>query len=146
MLIDVLLGKSIAAYILHLFDVSDSGFIRNLGAFGNVRYGWLKKQPKKKYAIKTMKKAEIIQSKHVDHIENEKNILARIQHPFAVSNSNLDRFNFFIIKICCANSLTIPVSSKTVALSTLQRNYCVVVTYSLITEPVAISAQKTPRK
>ena len=29
---------------------------------------------KAKYAIKTMKKAEIIDSKHVDHIENEKMI------------------------------------------------------------------------
>jgi hypothetical protein len=40
-----------------------------------VRYGWLKKDPKHKYAIKAMKKAEIIASKHVDHIENEKNTL-----------------------------------------------------------------------
>jgi serine/threonine protein kinase len=56
-----------------------------LGAFGNVKVGWLKGQPNKKYAIKTMKKAEIINSKHVDHIENEKLILERIDHPFAVS-------------------------------------------------------------
>ena len=41
-----------------------------------------------KYAVKTMKKAEIIKSKHVDHIENEKNILEKIQHPFVVSISN----------------------------------------------------------
>ena len=53
-------------------------FQTNLGAFGNVRYAWLKKDPKKKYAVKSMKKAEIIASKHVDHIENEKNILALI--------------------------------------------------------------------
>lgn len=32
-----------------------------------------------------MKKAEIISSKHVDHIENEKRILEKIQHPFVVS-------------------------------------------------------------
>lgn len=32
-----------------------------------------------------MKKAEIIKSKHVDHIENEKNILEKISHPFVVS-------------------------------------------------------------
>jgi serine/threonine protein kinase len=67
--------------------ISDTVCVWNVGAFGNVRYGWLKSRPKKKYAIKTMKKAEIIQSKHVDHIENEKNILARIQHPFAVSQA-----------------------------------------------------------
>jgi len=55
------------------------------GAFGNVKVGWLKGNPKQKYAIKTMKKAEIINSKHVDHIENEKLILERIDHPFALS-------------------------------------------------------------
>ena len=56
-----------------------------VGAFGNVKVGWLKGQASKKFAIKTMKKAEIINSKHVDHIENEKLILDRIDHPFAVS-------------------------------------------------------------
>ena len=56
-----------------------------IGAFGNVRYGWLRKDPKKKYAIKAMKKADIITSKHVDHIENEKKILEMISHPFIVS-------------------------------------------------------------
>lgn len=54
------------------------------GAFGNVKVGWMKGKPKDKYAIKTMKKAEIINSKHVDHIENEKNILERVVHPFAL--------------------------------------------------------------
>ena len=58
-----------------------------LGAFGNVKVGWLRSQPKDKYAIKTMKKAEIIASKHVDHIENEKKILELIVHPFAVSKA-----------------------------------------------------------
>ena len=56
-----------------------------LGAFGNVRVGWKKQNKVLKYAIKTMKKAEIIKSKHVDHIENEKSILEKIQHPFVVS-------------------------------------------------------------
>jgi len=40
--------------------------------------------PDKAFAIKTMKKAEIIKSKHVDHIENEKKILEKLVHPFAV--------------------------------------------------------------
>jgi hypothetical protein len=47
--------------------------------------GWVKTNKALKYAIKTMKKAEIIKSKHVDHIENEKNILEKVQHPFVVS-------------------------------------------------------------
>jgi serine/threonine protein kinase len=55
-----------------------------IGAFGNVRVGWMKSNKNNKYAIKTMKKKEIIKSKHVDHIENEKNILEKITHPFVV--------------------------------------------------------------
>ena len=57
-----------------------------LGAFGLVKVGWLRSEPNVKYAIKSMKKHEIIQSKHVDHIENEKNILNKMDHPFGVSS------------------------------------------------------------
>ena len=49
-----------------------------------MKIGWLKSMPDKAFAIKTMKKAEIIKSKHVDHIENEKKILEKLVHPFAV--------------------------------------------------------------
>lgn len=59
--------------------------IYSLGAFGLVKVGWLRSDPSNKYAIKSMKKHEIIQSKHVDHIENEKNILQKMDHPFGVS-------------------------------------------------------------
>jgi hypothetical protein len=45
----------------------------------------LAKKPEHKFAIKSMKKLEIIQSKHVDHIENEKKILEMMNHPFIVS-------------------------------------------------------------
>jgi protein kinase A len=58
--------------------------LEDIGAFGNVRVTWVKGAPQHKYAIKTMKKADIIKSKHVDHIENEKKILERIEHPFVV--------------------------------------------------------------
>jgi hypothetical protein len=40
-------------------------------------------------AIKAMKKLDIIQSKHVDHIENEKKILEIMVHPFVVSKTHL---------------------------------------------------------
>ena len=49
-----------------------------------VKVGWLRTNPSQKYAIKSMKKNEIIQSKHVDHIENEKTILELLDHPFSV--------------------------------------------------------------
>ena len=51
-----------------------------------MKYAWLKKNPSAKFAIKAMKKKEIIESKHVDHIENEKKILELLEHPFIVSN------------------------------------------------------------
>ena len=63
----------------------------------------MKTNKHQKYAVKTMKKAEIIKSKHVDHIENEKNILEKIQHPFVVSAPAALR--------------TLPPQSKRVALS-----------------------------
>ena len=56
-----------------------------VGAFGNVKFSWLKSDKSKKVAIKAMKKKDIIQSKHVDHIENERKILELMQHPFIVS-------------------------------------------------------------
>lgn len=65
----------------------------HIGAFGNVKYAELKKDKSKKVAIKAMKKKEIIDSKHVDHIENEKKILETLSHPFIVSHQN----NFCLI-------------------------------------------------
>jgi serine/threonine protein kinase len=56
-----------------------------LGAFGNVKIAAFKKDKNKKFALKAMKKHEIIQSKHVDHLENERKILGMIRHPFIVS-------------------------------------------------------------
>lgn len=49
---------------------------------------WINGHGQQRYAIKCMKKADIIKSKHVDHIENEKKILERIDHPFIVSGQN----------------------------------------------------------
>ena len=72
------------------------------GAFGNVRVGWTKQNTKTKYAIKTMKKPEIIKSKHVDHIENEKNILEKLQHPFVLDYYGFyqdDRYIYFITEL-----------------------------------------------
>ena len=65
------------------------------GAFGLVKVGWLRADPSKKFAIKSMKKHEIIQSKHVDHIENEKTILSKLDHPFTVSGTD------YLIEVIC---------------------------------------------
>lgn len=69
--------------------------------------------PKNKFAIKTMKKSEIIASKHVDHIENEKKILERIVHPFAVSTKKFDPLTFMAhqndhkLVVVCMTSLSV---------------------------------------
>lgn len=55
----------------------------SLGSFGRVRIAKNKKT-EKYVAVKIMKKAEIIKMKQVDHIMNENNILASIDHPFIV--------------------------------------------------------------
>ena len=54
-----------------------------LGSFGRVRLCRNRKTGEY-FAMKILKKADIIKSKHVDHIENEKKILERIEHPFVV--------------------------------------------------------------
>ena len=98
---DVVFGDSLGEGNLFLIQTLQTMFLTLivcLGAFGNVRVGWLKHDKDNKYAIKTMKKAEIIASKHVDHIENEKNILEKINHPFAVSIIILNnKINFIFL-------------------------------------------------
>jgi protein kinase X len=56
----------------------------NLGSFGRVRLGKHKKTSKI-YAIKMLKKCEILRLKQQDHIYSEYNILKQLNHPFIVS-------------------------------------------------------------
>jgi serine/threonine protein kinase len=79
--------------LLEKVDLMDSEYF--LGAFGNVKVGWMRNNPKTKTAIKTMKKGEIIESKHVDHISNEKEILEKLQHPFIVNHFESTKNNLF---------------------------------------------------
>ncbi len=53
------------------------------GSFGRVKIS-KNKVTGKYYAIKILKKAEIIKLKQVDHIMNEVRILSIINHPFLV--------------------------------------------------------------
>ena len=55
------------------------------GTFGKVKQIILKNDPSRcVYALKIMKKHDIIRLKQVDHIKSEKNILMDISHPFFV--------------------------------------------------------------
>jgi len=64
-----------------------------LGSFGRVKIA-RQKSSGKYFAIKILKKAEIIKLKQVDHIMNEVRILSIIDHPFLVKFS---KFNIKII-------------------------------------------------
>ena len=82
-----------------------------------------------------MKKAEIIASKHVDHIENEKNILEKIQHPFAVSY--LSEIHYVVTPIYY--SYATMDSSRMNVMCTLQLSYLAVAICSRTTEVWATS-------
>eukprot|EP00741_Cyanophora_paradoxa_P010446 tig00000037_g10101.t1 len=66
------------------FEDFEMGATLGTGTFGRVRICRHKKTGKP-YALKILNKAEIIRLKQVEHIKNEKNILARIEHPFIVN-------------------------------------------------------------
>ena len=55
-----------------------------LGSFGRVKLV-KHKATGEFYALKALKKAEILRLKQVDHIISENTILAQIDHPFLVS-------------------------------------------------------------
>ena len=55
-----------------------------VGSFGRVKYGKYKGDGNM-YAVKFMKKHEIIKLKQVDHINAERNLMQQINHPFAVN-------------------------------------------------------------
>lgn len=61
----------------------DIGVTLGTGSFGRVRIAKEKKSGRY-VAVKILKKAEIIKMKQVDHIMNENNILASIDHPFII--------------------------------------------------------------
>ncbi len=66
-------------------NLNDFDFLQTIGtgSFGRVRLGRHKKT-NKIYAIKMLKKAEIMRLKQVDHIYSEYNILSMLNHPFIV--------------------------------------------------------------
>ena len=63
-------------------------FIYLLGSFGRVRL-CRNKRSGEYFAMKILKKADIIKLKQVDHVISENTILADIDHPFLVRNLNL---------------------------------------------------------
>jgi|JI9StandDraft_2_1071091.scaffolds.fasta_scaffold151008_2 serine/threonine protein kinase len=66
------------------------------GSFGRVRLA-RHRQSGAYFALKMLKKAEIIRSKQVDHVLNENSILSRLNHPFTVESlTSLDTHGRFL--------------------------------------------------
>ena len=83
--------------------LGDFELVRTLGvgSFGRVKYGKYKGDGNN-YAVKFMKKHEIIKLKQVDHINAERNLMAQINHPFAVNmfgSFKDDRYVFIVMEV-----------------------------------------------
>lgn len=67
-------------------DLSEFELLETLGTgtFGRVRLCRHKTQQEKYFALKILKKNEIIRLKQVEHIISEKQILGKVDHPFIV--------------------------------------------------------------
>ena len=64
-------------------DDFDVGITLGTGSFGRVRFS-THKETGSFWAIKMLKKAEVIRLQQVEHMISEKNILSSLDHPFIV--------------------------------------------------------------
>jgi serine/threonine protein kinase len=69
------------------FERAITYFDYSIGSFGRVMLAKNKKSGEY-FAMKRLKKADIIKLRQVDHVISENTILADIDHPFLVSQSN----------------------------------------------------------
>jgi len=78
-------------------NLADFEMTRTLGcgSFGRVKYAKYKLDGKF-YAVKFMKKHEIIKLKQVDHINNEKRLMAQIDYPFIVNMTGYTKDDSYV--------------------------------------------------
>jgi len=78
-------------------NLADYEMVRTLGcgSFGRVKFAKFKGDGKF-YAMKFMKKHEIIKLKQVDHINNEKRLMAQIDYPFVVNMTGYAKDDRFV--------------------------------------------------
>ncbi|CAG8437068.1 10505_t:CDS:10 [Ambispora gerdemannii] len=82
------------------FRLSDFSICRTLGtgSFGRVHLVQSKRNSKY-YAMKVLKKAEVVRLKQVEHTNNEKRVLEQVNHPFLVNlwGSFQDNANLYMV-------------------------------------------------
>jgi len=78
-------------------NLADFEMTRTLGcgSFGRVKFAKYKLDGKM-YAVKFMKKHEIIKLKQVDHINNEKRLMAQIDYPFIVNMTGYTKDDSYV--------------------------------------------------
>lgn len=83
-----------------MLKLSDYEILQTLGAgsFGRVRLS-RHKASNRYVAIKSLKKAEIIRIKQVDHVISENNILCSINHPFIVAMDGFTQDNRYLFLV-----------------------------------------------
>lgn len=77
------------------------------GSFGRVRLT-KEKATGRYYAMKILKKHDIIKLKQVDHVISENTILADIDHPFLVGLQGFDQdkqYLYFLLEYICGGEL-----------------------------------------
>lgn len=85
-----------------------------LGSYSRVRLA-KHGQYEKWFAVKIMKKADMIKMKQVDHVVNENNILASINHPFINKYEGFaqdDRYLYFFLEFIQGGELFSLIRSK----------------------------------
>lgn len=79
------------------------------GSFGRVVLAKLKKDKKKNpYALKILKKTEIIRLKQVDHVKTEAKILRMIDHPYVIKLKGKfkdDKHVYLLLEYICGGEL-----------------------------------------
>jgi len=90
-------------------SLSEFQMVRTLGvgSFGRVKYAKWSKDGNM-YAVKFMKKHDIIKLKQVDHINGERNLMAKIQHMYVVSmigSFKDDRFVYIVMEVITGGEL-----------------------------------------
>lgn len=90
-------------------SIDDFDLMQTLGtgSFGRVRLA-KEKSTGKYYAMKILKKHDIIKLKQVDHVISENTILADIDHPFLVGLEGFDqdsRYLYFQLEYICGGEL-----------------------------------------
>jgi protein kinase X len=97
--------ESRAKVVLSEFDMMQT---IGTGSFGRVNLSRHKKT-NKIYAIKMLKKVEIIRLKQVDHIYSEYKILSMLNHPFIVEMKgvavNDPKFLYFVLEYVAGGEL-----------------------------------------